>query len=164
MNKMIFENGIKPIIGSMIQKQARGRFFQVLSDPRKFARTSAGKYFLQQYPEVDHNFWISKENFWSRIRDVYVQSLVEAYGQGDDSIKAMIQEIKLMKKGWDVDLSQIPAGIVHIWHGKVDRNVPLFHAYNNAKAIPGANLEIFEDSGHMFLFENLKKLSDLLKL
>jgi len=61
MNKMIYDNGTKPIIGSTIQKQARGRFFQFLSDPRKFARTNAGKYFLQQYPEVDHNFWISKD-------------------------------------------------------------------------------------------------------
>lgn len=163
MNKMIYDHGIKPIIGSTIQKQARGRFFQFLSDPHKFAKSSAGKYFLQQYPKVDHDFWVSKENFWSRIRDVYGQSLVEAYGQGDDSIKAMIQEIKLMKKGWDVDLSQIPPGIVHIWHGKADKNIPVFNAHKNAKVIPGAHLEIFEDAGHMFLYENLKKLSELLK-
>lgn len=163
MNKMMYDQGTRSFIGSMIQRQVRGRFFQFLSEPRKFARTSAGKYFLQQYAEVDHNFWLSKENFWSRLREVYGQSLVEAYGQGDDSIKAMIQEIKLMKKGWDVDLSQIRTGIVHIWHGTSDKNIPVYNAHKNAKEIPSAHLEIFEEAGHMFLFENLKKLSELLK-
>jgi pimeloyl-ACP methyl ester carboxylesterase len=163
MNKMMYDQGTRSFIGSIIQRQVRGRFFQFLSEPRKFARTSAGKYFIQQYAEADHNFWLRKDNFWSRIREVYAQSLVEAYNQGDDSIKAMIQEIKLMKKGWDVDLSQIPKGSVYIWHGEDDRNIPVYNAHKNAKEIPGAHLEIFEEAGHMFLFENLKKLSELLK-
>ena len=163
MNKMMFDQGTRSFFGSIIQRQVRGRFFQFLSEPRKLRRTSAGKYFLQQYAEVDHNFWLSKENFWSRLREVYGQSLVEAYGQGEDSIKAMIQEIKLMKEGWDVDLSLIPSGTVYIWHGTADLNIPVYNAHKNAKEIPSAHLEIFEEAGHMFLFENLKKLSELLK-
>jgi pimeloyl-ACP methyl ester carboxylesterase len=163
MNKMMYDQGTRSFVGNIIQRQVRGRFFQFLSEPRKFARTSAGKYFLQQYAEVDHNFWLSKENFWSRLREVYSQSLIEAYGQGDDSIKAMIQEINLMKNGWDVDLSQIRTDIVHIWHGTADRNIPVYNAHKNSKEIPSAHLEIFEEAGHMFLFENLKKLSELLK-
>ncbi len=67
-----------------------------------------------------------------------------------------------MKNGWDVDLSKIPSGLVHIWHGTADKNVPIRNAYENAEAIPGAHLEIFEDEGHTLIFNNLRKLGEIL--
>ena len=84
---------------------------------------------------------------------------MEAFRQGDNAIRALIQDFEIAKKGWDVDLSQIPSGLVHIWHGTVDRHVPVSNAYRNAEAIPGAHLEIFESEGHFTLISNnLEKL------
>jgi len=73
----------------------------------------------------------------------------------------MIQEVKLMKKGWEVDLSQIPSGLVYVWHGTADKTAPVSNAYKNAKAIPGAHLEIFEGEGHTLFFDNLEKLGEI---
>jgi pimeloyl-ACP methyl ester carboxylesterase len=74
----------------------------------------------------------------------------------------MVQEIKLMKNGWEVDLSQISPGVVYIWHGTTDTNVPVSNAYKNAKAIPGAHLEIFEGAGHTISLFNMEKLFEIL--
>ena len=97
-----------------------------------------------------------------KLRDAFFRTSMETYRQGSDSIRAMIQETKLMKKGWEVDLSRIPSGLVHIWHGTEDKSAPVSNAYKNAKAIPGAHLEIFEGVGHALFFGNLEKLGEIL--
>lgn len=147
-----------PIIGTWIQKRQRSTILKVVKDPDAFLKSEAGRKMLKDLPEDMASFLSSP----SRSRDVLLRSMKEVYHQGSDSIKAMIQEWKLMKNGWDVDLSKIPSGLVHIWHGTADRNVPIRNAYKNAEAIPGAHMEIFEGEGHTLIFNNLAKLGQIL--
>jgi len=134
------------------------QLFEMAKDPDAFLKSKAGRNFLKKWPEDDVKFFAAP----SESRDSVLRSFVEAYRQGPDSIRAHIQEVKLVMKGWDVDLSKIPSGLVYIWHGTADKNVPVSNAYKNAETIPGAHLEIFEGKGHLFWLGNLEKLSEIL--
>jgi pimeloyl-ACP methyl ester carboxylesterase len=147
-----------PIIGTWIQKRQRNTFLEIVKDPDAYLKSQAGRKMLKDFPKDLARVLSSP----SRNRDIFLRSVKEVYRQGSDSIKALIQERKLMKDEWDVDLSKIPKGLVHIWHGTADKNAPISNAYKNAEAIPGAHLEIFEDEGHTLLFNNLGKLGETL--
>ena len=88
---------------------------------------------------------------------------MESYRQGDDSIRSLYEERLLMNKGWDVDLSRIPRGLVYILHGTDDKRIPVVNAHRNSETIPGAQLEIVEGKGHFFWFDNLEKLDEILR-
>jgi len=147
-----------PIIGTWIQKRQRNTILEVVKDSDAFLKSKAGRKMLKDLPE-DYASFLSSP---SKSRDILLRSMKEVYRQGSDSIKALIQERKLMKNGWDVVLSKIPTGLVHIWHGTADKIVPIRNAYKNAEAIPGAHLEIFENEGHTLIFNNLRKLGEIL--
>jgi pimeloyl-ACP methyl ester carboxylesterase len=147
-----------PIIGTWIQKRQRNTFLEIVKDPDAYLKSQAGRKMLKDLPKDLASILSSP----SKSRDIFLRSVKEVYNQGSDSIKALIQERKLMKNGWDVDLSKIPKGLVHIWHGTADKNAPISNAYRNAEAIPRAHLEIFEDEGHTLLFNKLEKLGEIL--
>jgi len=155
MNKLFFKLGTMPIVGTWLQKKQRDMFFKIAKDPDSFFKSDRGRKLMETYPEADAKVLATP----SEGRDIYFRSVVEAFRQGDNAIRALIQELELAKKGWDVDLSQIPPGLVHIWHGTADRTVPVSNAYRNAEVIPGAHLEIFENEGHIStIFNNFEKL------
>jgi len=92
--------------------------------------------------------------------------IIEVFHQSKTkiSIRAVAHELRLMKKGWDVDLSQIPLGLVYIWHGSADIQASVSCAYRNSTIIPGAHLKIFENEGHHFWVNHLEELGELLSL
>ncbi len=96
-----------------------------------------------------------------KSRDLILTAIVEAR-RPKSSIRALVQELRLMNKGWDVDLSQIPLGLVYIWHGSADTQALVSSAYRNSKIIPGVHLKIFENEGHMFWLNHLEELGELL--
>lgn len=147
-----------PIIGTWIQKKYRNTILKIVEDVDAFLKSEAGRKMLINLPEDMASFLSTP----SRSRDVFFLSMKEAYHQGSDSIRGMIQERILMKKGWDADLTKIPSGTVNIWHGTLDKNIPIDNAYRNSEAISRANLEIFEGEGHTLLFNNLKRLGEIL--
>jgi len=158
MNKLFWKGlGTMPIVGTWLQKQQRDMIIKMAKDPDAFMASRQGRKMLKNVPKDEAKFYLVPE-----IRDAFGRSSVESYRQGSDSIRAMIQEMKLMKKGWEVDLSKIPSGLVYIWHGTADKNVPVSNAYKNAKAIPGAHLEIFEGGGHGLFLGNLEKLGEII--
>jgi len=157
MNKLFFTLGTMPIAGKWLQKKQRDRIFKIAKDPDAYMESERVRKMLKNVPKEEAKLFLDSE-----FQDVLFRSSVEAYRQGSDSIRAMIQEVKLMKRGWEVDLSQIPSGLVYIWHGTADKNAPVSNAYKNAKAIPGAHLEIFEGGGHVLFFDNLEKLGEIL--
>jgi pimeloyl-ACP methyl ester carboxylesterase len=156
-NKLLLQLGTMPIVGTWLQKKQRDMILKIAKDPDAFMESEQGKNMLENVPKEEAKLLLDPE-----LRNVYFRTSVEAYRQGSDSIKAMIQEAKLMKKGWEVDLSKIPSGLVQIWHGTADKSAPVNNAYKNAKAIPGAHLETFEGGGHAVLFDNLGKLGEIL--
>jgi len=158
-NKWGFRLVPLPILGEWLEKQQRKALLTMAEDPDAFMASEQGKKMLKGMPEDQLRLLQNPE-----MRDVFCRTILESYRQGDGSVKAYVQEIKLMKKPWEVDLSEIPSGLVHIWHGTADTNVPVSNAYKNAKAIPGSHLEIFEGGSHTFLFDNLKLFGKLFEI
>jgi len=156
--KMANRWGTVPFIGTWLSKKGRSTFFEWGKDPDRFVKSPTGRSFLKHLPEADAKFHTSP----SENRAVLLRSTIEAYRQGPDAIRTLIQEGRLTNKGWDVDLSQIPPGLVHIWHGTKDTFCPIGNAYKNARVIPGAQLKVFENEGHLFLLNHLEELGQLL--
>jgi len=157
MSKLFFTLGTMPIVGAFLQKKQRDRIFKISKDPDAYMESKQVRRMLENVPKDEAKLFLDSE-----FQNVLFRSSVEAYRQGSDSIRAMIQEVKLMKRGWEVDLSHIPSGLIYIWHGTADRNAPVSNAYKNAKAIPGAHLEIFEGGGHVLFYDNPGKLAEIL--
>jgi len=157
MNRLFLTLGTTPIVGEWLQKKQRDMILKMAKDPDAFTESEQGRKMLENVGKNEAKLFLDPE-----LRDVFFRSSAETYRQGPDGIQAMIQEAKLMKKGWDVDLSKIPPGLVHLWHGTADRNSPVSNAHKNAKAIPGAHLELFEGGGHTVFFDNLEKLGEIL--
>jgi len=158
INKLYWKGlGTMPFVGTWLQRQQRDMILKMAEDPDAFMASRQGRKMLENVPKDEVKFYLDPE-----IRDAFGRSSVESYRQGSDGIRAMTQEMKLMRRGWEVDLSKIPSGLVYLLHGTADKNVPVSNAYKNAKAIPGAHLEIFEGVGHGLFLGNLEKLGEIL--
>lgn len=145
-------------IGTWYLKQERDTWMEFANDPKSFLESKSGKNILENMSE-DGVRLIMDQGFRRR----FLRSIVESYRQGEDSVRSLYEERLLMNKGWDVDLSQIPHGLVYILHGTDDKRIPVVNAYRNSEAIPGAQLEIVEGKGHFFWFDDLEKLDEILR-
>jgi pimeloyl-ACP methyl ester carboxylesterase len=88
--------------------------------------------------------------------------MVEAFRQGNQSVKAVVQEHRLFMKPWDVPLERIPRDKVFVWQGAADKTCRVDNAFRLAKAVPSSHVEIFKGKGHCVMFDNLEKLGELL--
>lgn len=150
---------LKPVIGTMIVKKQRDTFLKWAKAPDDFIKTKLGKKAIENFPESDQKFWTQP----SDVRDLFFRSVVEAFRQESDSIRALIQEERLFQSEWDVDLRQIPPGVVYIWHGDADNSVPISNANRNAEMIPRPVMKIIENEGHFSSFFNhFGEICDLL--
>ena len=145
-------------IGIWSLKQVKNVTLKVARDPIAFLESKEGKKYLENMSEDDARLLVDET-----FRNGFYRSTVEFYRQGDDGIRSLYEETQLGMKGWDVDLSQIPVGLVHIWHGSDDKTIPVSNAFRNAEAIPGAQLEIVEGKGHFFWLDDLEKLDEILR-
>lgn len=59
----------------------------------------------------------------------------------------MVQEAALLARPWSFPLSQVKA-LVHLWHGALDRNVPVAAGRRLARELPDATLHVSDSSGH----------------
>lgn len=72
------------------------------------------------------------------------------------SAQAMARDFWLFAHPWDIDLANL-AVPAHIWHGSLDRNVPVAHAHLIAARCPAARLHIVDGGGHL-LFDHLGQI------
>jgi pimeloyl-ACP methyl ester carboxylesterase len=72
------------------------------------------------------------------------EAVADALRQGT---RATVQELALIKRSWTFPLSEVGVP-VHLWHGAMDRNVPLAYAHRLARELPNATLHVSESSGH----------------
>ncbi len=81
------------------------------------------------------------------IRDALLDDLRHA---SPASARAMARDFSLFARPWDIDLASmaVPA---HIWHGSLDRNVPVAHAHLIVARCPAARLHIVEGGGHLLM-------------
>jgi len=75
---------------------------------------------------------------------IEVEAVADALRQGS---RAAVQEIALIKRPWPFPLNGLTVP-VHLWHGALDRNVPLAYARRLSREIPNATLHVCEFSGH----------------
>lgn len=61
-------------------------------------------------------------------------------------------EMKLLAKPWGFDLEKIKCPI-SIWWGTLDIQTPMSHANIYANLIPGEQLKIIKDEGHLSLIK-----------
>jgi pimeloyl-ACP methyl ester carboxylesterase len=66
--------------------------------------------------------------------------------------RAAARDFWLFSHEWDIDLAQARVP-VDVWHGTVDRNVPVAHASVIAARCPTAHLHLIEGGGHMLVNE-----------
>lgn len=147
-----------PIIGTWLMgMDTNDRYLKMARDPDAFQKSKQGRNYLKGLTEDEVQFYITP----SENRDLIFRTRLEGY-RPKSSIRADVQDVSLIKKGWDVDLSQLPPGLIHIWHGSADTGAPVGNAHRNAKVIPGAHLKIFENEGHKFFLNHLEELGELL--
>jgi pimeloyl-ACP methyl ester carboxylesterase len=102
---------------------------------------------------------------WSHARAYYdprlstaqqVDVMAEAYAQPGykDHILGMAETMLLNPDGgllWD-DLPRLQRPALIVW-GRQDRTLPVAHAYRAAHRVPGAELRIYDNCGHLAMYE-----------
>lgn len=61
--------------------------------------------------------------------------------------RATVQELALIRRPWGFPLSEITMP-VHLWHGVLDRSVPIAFARRLTRELPDATLHVGDSSGH----------------
>lgn len=100
---------------------------------------------IKQLPEVDQLFYCSPDN-----TKPVINSTLEAFRKG---VVGPFQEMRLLLNPWGFDLEDVKYPVT-IWHGALDTQVPLSNGAIYADLIPGAQLEIFKNEGHLSLIKN----------
>jgi pimeloyl-ACP methyl ester carboxylesterase len=80
-----------------------------------------------------------------------IGSLREAFRQG---VGGYAQDVVIQGQPWTVDLDAIVAP-VSIHHGEADTMTPVAHSRHTAELIPGAQLRIWPDEGHISLITKI---------
>lgn len=94
------------------------------------------------------------------IREAFMgESTRDMLRQG---FKAVVHEMALYRAGLGFDLAQIRVP-VHILHGTADVNVPATVAEYAARSIPGAQLALIPDAGHLFILKSPQRLFGLVQ-
>ena len=76
--------------------------------------------------------------------------LSEALRQGP---RGVVQDYRLLTYPWGFALRDITSP-VHVFHGDDDRSLPLHHAHDLVRRIPGATTHIWPDGGHLAVVEH----------
>lgn len=91
--------------------------------------------------------------------DVRAELLAEAAGFTSAVLRTSVQDMAIGFRDWGFRLEDISLP-VHFWHGELDRNVPVSHAYYQARSIPGAALHLCTDEGHWLLADHMAEILD----
>ena len=83
------------------------------------------------------------------IQRGFIALVQEALRQGR---QGAFHESLLAITDWGFRLEDIRMP-VRLWHGELDRNIPLEMARYTAKALPGSELKVFPGEGHLSLFK-----------
>lgn len=87
-----------------------------------------------------------------RVKENIKAKTVEAFRQGS---KGLVHDFRPYSEHWGFELSEIPAETrVSLFHGELDRNVPVSIAKTVSEQIPHCEAHFFPDEGHMSLYMN----------
>lgn len=95
------------------------------------------------------------------IRGMFLAAYAEALRQGVD---AFAWELQLAARPWGFPLSDIRVPVA-VWHGGRDNSIPPVMGKRIAAAIPGAQLHLLPEEGHLFFLSRWSEIfADLLRL
>ncbi len=116
---------------------------------------------MRRHPE---NFSSDLEKVWLQMPDVdqkvikdrfFANSITEI---SKDAIKetviGWVDEEILMTRPWQFNLADIHSKNVFLWHGELDRNVPVSMAKAVAERIPACKAKFFPTEGHLSVIYN----------
>ncbi len=147
-----------PQLGILAMNGMRTQVLKANADIDAFLASKKGQNQLKNWCSEDAKYFSDKT--W--LKPMYA-SMAEAFRQGNQSVKALLQEHQLFMKPWDTPLAEIPAGKVFIWQGANDKTCRVDNAARLAKAVPNAQLEVFAEKGHCVMFDHLDKLAAILQ-
>ena len=96
-------------------------------------------------PTVDHVAMVNPERM-----AIYQKTLMESVKQG---VKGAAWDIRMNVRQWDFDLDEIQLPIL-LFHGRLDKNMPLAHVQQTANQLHDAQLVTYPDDGHISTFAN----------
>jgi pimeloyl-ACP methyl ester carboxylesterase len=145
-----------PYLGMLALRRMRAQVLKANEDIDKFLVSKEGLNLLKGWCKEDAKFF--SDRAWLGLM---YGSMAEAFRQGNQSVKAVVQEHMLFMKPWDVPLERIPRGKVVVWQGTEDKTCRVDNAFRLGQDVPGAHVEIFKGKGHCVMFDNLEKLGEL---
>ncbi|MEM2108207.1 MAG: alpha/beta hydrolase, partial [Candidatus Bathyarchaeia archaeon] len=88
-----------PFLGTLAIKNMRAQMLKASRDVETFLASREGKRMLRGYSKDDLKFFSNPE--WATL---LLQSMAEAFRQGDYGVRAVLQEHKLFMKPWSIPL------------------------------------------------------------
>lgn len=73
------------------------------------------------------------------------------------TLRTSIQDMAACIRDWGFELQDIEMPI-HLWHGDLDRNVPVAHAQIQKSALPSASLHLCAGEGHWLLVDHMAEV------
>ncbi len=147
-----------PKIGELAMTQLSRQLLKADGDTKAFLATPQGKQLLHGCSETD--LALLENPAWVRLM---YQSMAEAFRQGKPGVKAVVEEHQLFMKPWKLPLDKVGEGKLWVWHGAEDKTCRIQDAYQIARLLPLAKLEVFEGEGHFVMFEHLARLAAVLR-
>jgi pimeloyl-ACP methyl ester carboxylesterase len=94
----------------------------------------------------------------SRLGPTLAHACLRALGlRGQTSAAAMIDDYLVCRGEWGFDPAQLRVPVT-LWHGRLDRLVPLADMLRLAAAIPGSRTYVDPDGGHFFYGRRLEEI------
>ncbi len=90
---------------------------------------------------------------------IFVLGAKEAFRQGT---RGIAYEASIFMKPWGFDLEEIRCSNLYLWHGALDKNVPIETARYMAEKIPGCQATFYDEDGHYSL--PLNRLNDIISM
>ena len=145
-----------PFLGRLALRSMRAQVLKANADIDAFLASKEGKKVLGGWSAEDAKFF--SDRAWVSL---LYGAMAEAFRQGKQGVKAVLQEHALFMKPWNVPLSRIPLGRVIVWQGAEDKTCRVDNAFRLAREVPDAHVEVFQGKGHCVMFDNLEKLGEL---
>jgi pimeloyl-ACP methyl ester carboxylesterase len=89
--------------------------------------------------------------------EIHASLVAEAATFNSGTLRSSIQDMAICIRDWGFELQDIETPI-HIWHGELDRNVPVAHAHSEASAIPSVTLRLCTGEGHWLLVDHMAEI------
>lgn len=86
------------------------------------------------------------------VAEVAAENAAQALSTHDAAL-AMGHEMVLMQRDWGFALSEVGAPAV-LWHGELDRNVPVAHGRRIAATLPDCRATFIPNAGHYLVFDH----------